>query len=110
MNRYEKRKKAIERAMAEHVEGFQAIYAKAKADDDREPTDDERLEVEQHLRDIETLKVEREEVEANIKTIQHVDDLGREIGPVLDTRVVSEPHDRLFGAIEHALPVGNGYG
>ena len=69
MNRYEKQKLAVEKAMSEKVDAYQAIYKKAD-DEDRDPTDEERLEVEWHLKAIETLKVERAEAEENIKTLQ----------------------------------------
>jgi len=84
MNRYEKRKKAIEQAIGGEIQQYQEIYKKAN-DEDREPSDDERLDIESHLKAIETLKTEKEEVEANIKTMQHVEDLGRSLGPAIDT-------------------------
>ena len=97
MNRYEKQKSAVEKAMGERVTAYQAIYKKAD-DEDRDPTDDERLEIESHLKAIETLKVDRADAEENIKTLQRVDDIGRELGPAISTgtsmSVSSEPLDR----------------
>jgi hypothetical protein len=40
------------------IEQYQAIYKKAD-DEDRDPSEDERLEIESHLKGIETLKKER---------------------------------------------------
>jgi HK97 family phage major capsid protein len=107
MNRFEKQKLAVEKAMGEHVKSFQAIYAKAK-DEDRDPSDEERLEVESHLKAIETLKVDRADAEENIKTLQHVEDIGRELGPAISSPSISvtpggEPHDRLVQAAQKSL-------
>ena len=93
MNRYEIEKKSIDEAMREHVATIQGMYKTAKDDGNRELSDDERLEVETHVKSIETLKSEKAEVEENIKTLQRVDDIGREIGPALpqngEVRVLS---------------------
>ena len=107
MNRFEKRKVAIEKSIREHIDSYKAIYKKAD-DEDRDPTDEERLDIESQLKAIEILKTEKEEVEANIKTLEHVDDIGRELGPAvptLDARVSpnGEPHDRLAKAIGKSL-------
>jgi HK97 family phage major capsid protein len=105
MNRYEKQKLAVEKAMSEKVAAYQAIYKKAD-EDDRDPTDEERLEVESHLKAIEALKVERSEAEENIKTLARVDDIGRELGPSVSSfegGVKSEPHDRMFQTIQKSL-------
>lgn len=103
MNRFERRKKAIEEGIREKIDAYKAIYKKAE-EEDRDPTDEERLEIESHLKAIETLKEEKGEVEANIKTIERVEDLGREIGPVNDAPDVrvtpgGEPLDRLVKTI-----------
>lgn len=102
MNRYEKQKVAVEKAIGEQIEEYKAIYKNAE-NEDRDPTDDERLDIESHLKAIETLKKEREEAEANIRTLQHVDDLGKSLGPAVS--VISEPHDRMFDQIQRALPI-----
>jgi HK97 family phage major capsid protein len=99
MNRYERQKQAIEKAIGERIQAYQAIYKKAE-DDNREPSEEERLDIESHLKGIETLKKEREEAEANIEQMKRVQDLGREIGPSIDARVMSEPHDRMNHAIQ----------
>ena len=103
MNRYEIKKKSIDEAMREHVATIQGMYKTAKDDGNRELSDDERLEVETHVKSIETLKSEKAEVEENIKTLQRVDDIGREIGPALpqngEVRVLSDPTDRMFAQL-----------
>lgn len=110
MTRYDKRKVAIERAIREEITAYKAIYAKAD-EEDRDPSEDERLDIESHLKAIETLRIEKEGVEAQIKTLARVDDIGREIGPAMgNVSVVSEPHDRMFEHLEKAVPVGNPYG
>ena len=93
MNRYEKQKKAVEKAIRGEIDEYKAIYKHAE-DEDRDPTDEERLDIESHLKAIETLKVEKEDCEANIKTLEHVDDIGRQLGPVIS--VGMEPHDRFI--------------
>lgn len=86
MNRFEKQKAAVEKAMAERVESYQAIYKKADAED-RDPTDDERLDIESHLKAIEALKVDRADAEENIKTLSRVEELGRELGPAVPSSI-----------------------
>lgn len=108
-NRFEKRKQAIDRAIREEITAYKDIYARAD-NDDRDPSDEERLEIESHLKAIETLKVEREGVEENIKTLAHVDDIGREIGPALgNVSVTSEPHDRMYDSIQKSMPINQAY-
>lgn len=105
MNRYEKQKLAVEKAMSERVASYQAIYKNADADD-RDPTDEERLEVESHLKAIEALKVERTEAEENIKTLQRVDDLGRDLGPAISSvsvRPGGEPLDRFATSLSKSI-------
>jgi HK97 family phage major capsid protein len=106
VNRYEKQKKAVQTAMAEHVKGYQGILAKAKDEDDRDFSDDERVEIEDHLKAIENLKTDLEAAEKDIKTAQRVEDIGREIGPALGhASVGAEPEDRLFQRLnEHVWP------
>jgi HK97 family phage major capsid protein len=106
MNRYEKEIKAIDEAMLGHVKAFEDIYAKEKAED-RKITEEERLEVEEHVKAIEVLKVEKGEAEANLKTVNEVADIGRKLGPsvnsIKDVQVGSEPHDRMFQHITKTL-------
>jgi HK97 family phage major capsid protein len=106
MNRYEKEIKSIDEAMLGHVKGFEDIYAKEQSED-RKLTEDERLEVEQHVKAIEVLKREKAEAEANLKTVQEVEDIGRKLGPsvssISDVHVGSEPHDRMFQTIQKSL-------
>jgi HK97 family phage major capsid protein len=107
MNRFEKRKVAIEKSIRGEIDSYKAIYKKAD-DEDREPTDEERLEIESHLKAIEVLGEEKKGVEDNIKTLEHVDDIGRELGPAVsisDMQVKhnGEPHDRLAQALQKSL-------
>jgi hypothetical protein len=78
MNRFERRNRAIDEAIREHIDAYKAIYKKGD-DEDRDLTDDERLEIETHLKTIETLKDEKDLVEANIKTLQEVDEIARDL-------------------------------
>ena len=106
MNRFEKQKLAVEKAMSERVKAYQDIYESAEKED-RDPTDDERLDIESHLKAIEALKVDRADAEENIKTLQRVDDIGRELGPAVPTstnmQVNTEPQDRVFHAAQKTL-------
>ena len=99
MNQYEQKKVALEKAMKEHVDAFQAIYDKAK-DEKREVDTDERLEIESHVKALETLKTERRENDENLATVQRVNDLSRELGPAVDdaprVKAYGEPLDRVF--------------
>lgn len=104
MNRFQKRIIAIEKSMREHVDAYQAIYKAADADDQREPTQDERLEIESHLKSIETLKVEKAECEAQSETLNRVDELGRSLGPsVPEIQMGSEPLDRFAAALNKSI-------
>jgi HK97 family phage major capsid protein len=105
MNRYEREIKSIDEAMLKHVQSFEAIYKK-ETEEDRKLTEDERLEVEQHVKAIEVLKVEKNEAEANLKTVQEVEDIGRKLGPSVSSfqgGVTSEPQDRMFQTIQKSL-------
>jgi len=106
MNRFEQRKAAIEQAMLDHVNEYKAIYKKA---DERgeDPTQEERLEIESHLKSIETLKTEQKDVEANLKTLQDVEDIGRRLGPAISpldrVQVGDEPADRIIHQAQKTL-------
>src|SRR4051812_32407929 len=104
MNRYEKEIKAIDDVMLGHVKAFEAIYQK-EHDEDRKLTEDERLEVEEHVKAIEVLKKEKEEAQANLKTVQDVEDVGRKLGPSISNApsVTSEPADRFAEALNKSL-------
>jgi hypothetical protein len=103
MNRYEQEIKAIDEAMLKHVHSFEAIYKKEQ-DEDRKLTEDERLEVEQHVKAIEVLKSEKKDAEANLATVKEVGDIGRKLGPAVPSiKVGDEPHDRMFQHITKTL-------
>jgi HK97 family phage major capsid protein len=78
MNRFELQKRAVETAIAENIQKYKAVYKNAEAEN-RDPDDNERLEIEGYLRNIETLKVEREGAQANIDQLKRVDELSRDM-------------------------------
>jgi HK97 family phage major capsid protein len=106
MNRFERRKAAIETAMKEHADEFKAIYKKAE-DEDRDPTTDERLEIERRIKAIETLKEEMTGVEENIKTLDDVEDIGRKFGPAISplnrVEMGDEPADRIIKSAQESI-------
>jgi HK97 family phage major capsid protein len=104
VNRYEHKKKATEEAMREHIAFIQDAYAEAKKDGNRELSDEQRLEVETHVKAIEVLKEEKGEIEENIRTLQRVDDLGHELGPAIGSvQVGSNGIDRYFGDLNRSV-------
>ena len=105
MNRYERQIKGLEEAQFKHAKAIEDLYDLERKED-RNLTDDERLEVEGHVKAIETLKSEKTEAEANLKTLQEAEALSRNLGPAVPSMsVVSEPHDRAFKAINGAFGV-----
>jgi HK97 family phage major capsid protein len=108
MNRFELKLKAIEETMREHVDAYQAIYKKAD-DEQRDPTEQERLTVEEHHRALGTLKEERDLNKEQLKTLQGVEDLGRTLGPAVPSTsmsVQSEPQDRIFQGYQQHKSLG----
>jgi hypothetical protein len=108
MNRFELKLKAIEETMREHVTAYQAIYKKAD-DEQRDPTEQERLTVEEHHRALGTLKEERDLNKEQLKTLQGVEDLGRTLGPAVPSTsmsVQSEPQDRIFQGYQQHKSLG----
>ncbi len=106
MNRYERQKQAIEKAIGERISAYRAIYKKAEDDGDRDPTDEERLDIESQLKGIETLKKELGDTEANIEQMKRVEDLGRDLGPAVSPleriQVGDGPHDQWAKAMNAA--------
>jgi HK97 family phage major capsid protein len=95
MNRYERQIKGIEEAQFKHAKAIEELYDLERKED-RGLTDDERLQVEEHVKAIETLKSEKREADANLKTLQEAEDMGRKLGPAVPSMSVgSEPHDRI---------------
>jgi HK97 family phage major capsid protein len=95
MNRFEREIEAIKRKQKEHVEAFQAIYAKADSED-RATTEDENAEIQKNHRQIETLEAEKKLAEEGLGTLKSVEDLGRTLGPAVPSMSVGEePHDRM---------------
>lgn len=79
MTRHERRLKSVEQEMGRYSAEIQAIWKKAE-DEDRETSVDERGEVEERLKAIEALKVDKAEAESLIKVEQEVTRVGREMG------------------------------
>lgn len=79
MNQHERKLESIKKVQREHVDAYKAIWAKAD-EEEREPSEEERLEVEAHLKDIEDLNAEKAEVEATLKTLGRVNDISRSLG------------------------------
>lgn len=106
MNRYEKEIKANDEAMLGHVKAYQDIFAREEAED-RKLTEDEREQVQKHLKAIEVLKVEKTEAEANLATVKEVEDIGRKLGPAISSMSVSsEPEDRVFKSLAQHKTLG----
>jgi HK97 family phage major capsid protein len=88
MTRNERRLKAVEQEMERYSKEIQDIWAKAD-EEDRETTTEERGEVEERLKAIETLKGEKSEVEAAIKVEEDVKSVSKGIGaaqPVIEAQ------------------------
>jgi len=100
MNRYEREIKGIDEAKFKHATEIKELYKKEQ-EEDRALTEEERLDVEKAVKAIKVLDEQREQAEANLKTIQEADDLGRKLGPAVGSMsVISEPHDRMNHAIQ----------
>lgn len=80
MSNNEKQLKAIVQEMTRFSTEIQDIWAKAESEE-RETTADERGEVEQLLKNIETLKGKKADVEAAIAVEDDVRKISREMGP-----------------------------
>ena len=103
MNRYEKQIKGIDAEKHRHATAVQDLYAKERAED-RSLTEDERLEVEGHVKAVKVLDEQREEATANLKTIESAEAISRTLGPAVgDVQIVSEPHDRFAQALQKSL-------
>jgi hypothetical protein len=105
MNRYEKELKAIGEAKFTHATAIKDLYD-LEAKEDRKLTEDERLEVEGHMKAIRVLEGEETDAKANLKTVEEVEDIGRKLGPSVSSfqgGVTSEPQDRVFQQIQGAF-------
>jgi HK97 family phage major capsid protein len=103
MNRFEREINAIRAKQKEHVEAFQAIYAKADQED-RATTEDENKEIQANHRAIQVLEEEKATAEEGLKTLKGVEDLGRSLGPAVPSMSVGdEPHDRIQRHIAKSL-------
>jgi HK97 family phage major capsid protein len=93
MNQFERRNRAIDEALSQHAKEYKAILDKAE-EEDRQPTEDDRAEITEHMKAIETLKAEKAEVEANIATLKEVDSLSKDLGPQFSDFKEVEVRDR----------------
>lgn len=80
MNQYEKRIAACDEKMREHASAYKEILDKA-SEEDRQPTEDDRAKITEHMQAIETLKGEKVEAEANLKTYEDMEGLSKNLGP-----------------------------
>lgn len=80
MTQNEKQLKAVEQEMARYAGEIKDIWKKAE-DDERETSTDERGDVEVKLKDIETLKGKKVEIEAAIAVEKNVRSISKEMGP-----------------------------
>lgn len=80
MNQFEKRIAACDEKLREHASEYKSILDKAK-EEDRQPTEDDRAAITEHMQAIETLKAEKAETEKNLKTYLEMEDLSRNLGP-----------------------------
>jgi hypothetical protein len=100
MNRYEREIKAIDQARVEHAQAIKSLYDKERTED-RNLTDEERLEVEGHTKSIRVLDEQKEEAQANLKTLEHAEDISRKLGPAVPSMSVdSEPQDRAIARMK----------
>lgn len=97
MTRNERLKRAIEQQMSDTLAEVKAIWKRAE-DEDRESTEEERLDAEAKLKAIEELKSQRDEANAALKIEEDVRKTAESIGPA---KSAVEPED---GKKEHARP------
>lgn len=104
MTRNERRLKAIEQEMGRYSNEIQEIWRKADVED-RETSNEERGEVEERLKAIETLKSEKADVEQAIKVEQDVREVtkGMRAESALvtptDAHVVHQPQTKSMGEL-----------
>src|SRR5687767_2925173 len=79
MNQYERRNAAIDEELRKHAKDYKAVLDKAE-EENRQPSEEDRAKITEHMKAIETLKGEKVEVEANIKTLDEVERLSRDVG------------------------------
>lgn len=84
MNQYKKRKQAIQKSLREHADAWQDILKKSREENDGELTEEEREQIVEHTKAIDTLKAELAEVEKNIETLSQVDEAVRDLGGGVD--------------------------
>ena len=80
MNQFEKIIAACDEKLKEHANQYKSILDTAK-DEDRQPSDDEKTEISEHVSAIEVLKSEKADAEANNKTHQEMLEFSKNLGP-----------------------------
>jgi HK97 family phage major capsid protein len=112
MTRNERELKAVEQEMVRHSKDIQAIWKKAE-DEDRPTTDDERQDVEKHLKAVEQLKGSKAELEEAIKTEQDVKRVSQDLGKVEPAAPAVKPGgdrvDRIVKSIGEQFVESRGY-
>lgn len=111
MTRNERKLKAVEKTMAEKSAEIQGIWKKAE-DEDRESTQEELQDVNERLKAIEQLKVEKKDAEDAIRVEAEVKAAGKEMGSVesvVSPRVGDEPLDRMIKSIGEQFVESKGY-
>lgn len=76
---FDARMASIEKALKEEAAAYKAVLQKAK-DEQRQPNEDERNEISEHVEEIERLKVERDECQKNIDTHNRVNETEASLG------------------------------
>ena len=80
--------KAVKQTLAEKATEIDKIWEKARKEDNRETTDEERQEIQEHLKAIDSLKAQQAELEEEVELRKSVNDLAGKLGP-------SEPEVRV---------------
>jgi HK97 family phage major capsid protein len=93
MRQSERKLKATEDELVRYSSEIQAIWKKAE-DEEREPSEDERADVESKMKACETLKAQKADLEATIKVEEDVISHSKSINPDVPERVVvGESHE-----------------
>ncbi len=107
IDRYERQLAAIDRETREALQKAKAITGQA-ASEGRGPTDEERRDLDAHLKAVDTLKGQKSEVEASIAIVQRVNDIGESL--IVEPAGKSEaPEHRRALSIGEAFVKSDGY-
>lgn len=106
--------KAVEQTLAEHADEIEKIWAKAR-EEQRDTTEDERQDIAEKLKAVESLKQQKKELTEEIELRKSVHDLAGKLGPsepqVTDARVKhnGEPIDRVVKSLGEQFVESKGY-